>query len=538
MLSRIKRILKSESGSTLVVVLAFVIITSIAVSALLMNSVFSTENSQNSEKQARALEAARGGVEHALYVLDKQLAVLGEDETLDSFDINGEDGLYAVDVTMTEDSFSIESKAPYTTMIGTTKYMRYVVNGTLTERPQSGDEIEFDLGDFESVLFEDAVVTSGGGTTFTLVSPTSVSMNGTVKANSSVPPAFAGLWTDEGPISLNDFNALHAGLRDYNYSFTSANYVSYDGNNRNYPNNNTNNNQDTITGGNFGNFNINAGTPGYQLTVNGDLRVAKLDMRGAAATLHVTGDLHTKNFSMEGNNELNLIVDGDIYINGNVPLKGANNNIMTNNLNCNGHIQLEGNNNKIEANIINVGGHIQVPGNNNEISCNVIHGSKKIKISGVNAKISVSDWLIIDEIEITYSGNNPSDYYEINAKHIVHNTKNNGTKFNLINESPTISPILTMNITGLFLAETVTIARANAQIAAGYIAALNNITLTGSGAGTNFVVGGIAAKNITITDVARLKFGATSGGSGGSGGEPPEEWQGGSFDITDWGINK
>ena len=580
MAKNIKSILRSERGAALIIVLALVIVISIGVTAILINNVYSTENSLTSEKQIRALEAARGGVEHALYELDDRLAALGEGQQLQGFTITRADELYEVVVTVTADQFSVESKAPYDTMLGT-KYMRYVLNGELGEQTSDDGEMDFDLGHFSSDLFNYAIATKEDrwSNTLTITNRVNIEVEGSVAAtNVSISPNFTD-YNQVDPLTASTFDSNYNGLVSqlsvYSPQVTIPIPSGLSGTTT-YPNSNTQGNSDTLPGSSkFRNLTIKSGQAGYIATVQGDLSVRNLNMEGASATLHVMGDLYLRILNMKEDSQLTLIVDGNIYCEQNFSITDTNNSIIAkkniyignmlsiNNGNnteiiaggntikgdiyCGRNISITGNNNKLSAGDNTSEGNIysehmiSLTGNNNEMfATNHIRALHSLTITGYNVKINAGGILSTGVTTINYNGNNPNDYMEIYARHMINETAQY-TPFNVNNNSSSTSPILRLNVQGIFLTRGVSISSSPhflTEIDIGYISVLNNFVIRSNGASAGYLnVGGVSASKITIDNISNLTFGSSSGGVGGDG-EVPGGWQGKSFEIISWEIKR
>lgn len=318
---KISKLLKSERGSALVIVLALVVIVSITATALIMININTSEGSLTSQREIKALERARGGVEHALYEIDKMVRNSGEIEG-DTW--GGYNDLYEVTVTVAGEDFEIVSKSHYPVGFGE-KFVQYVVNGSIGSgtggNGSGGNGSGGSLSDYTSQFFNYAITTEKKGNSSTLAVHHRGGINevsGIVRAhnvqfkNNSGNLVNPG-WDMQAPVSKNVFEGIYNSLvSQANTKFPLPN--NFPGTNATYQNATLNGRQD------FGTLTIEQGATlsnDSTVTINGDLYANKIKLDGSSlvkgrkVTLIVNGDVYANSIELDGR-LMTLKVNGSV----------------------------------------------------------------------------------------------------------------------------------------------------------------------------------------------------------------------------------
>ncbi|MGD9677325.1 MAG: hypothetical protein AB7V16_03015 [Vulcanibacillus sp.] len=145
-MNKVKEILKSQEGATLILILFLVTIIAISASAFLFNSYYSTENSVYGERKLDATLRSKGGIEEGLSYVEETYSQTGtiSDHTI----LRGTEDWYNVEITTSGNNFSVRSTANYMTLYGTRDVI-YIVNGNFS----SG------YGGLSSTFYKNSVVT-------------------------------------------------------------------------------------------------------------------------------------------------------------------------------------------------------------------------------------------------------------------------------------------------------------------------------------------------------------------------------------------
>lgn len=490
-------IIKTENGAALILVLFLVAVISISSSALIINSLYSTENAYTSQKEIKALERARGGVEEALYLIDQKVRAR---QPVTNFTIGSYNEYYEATVTVAAGKFVIQSKAHYPTLLGE-KFVKYDVNGDIIIDTATG------LGSFTSDFFNYAVVTqvNGNNTTFYINDPTSITMNGIVKAKVQImqngndrTTNFTSGWQIQSPMSTTDYNTRFQALKTQaNNSYPQPPANVYGSNNLSHSyswipyRDSTTYNSTTYAN----DFTISAGRlQKYTVTVNGNLHADKITLSGYNIKLIVNGNLYVKNLNMTGADKLVLQVNGNIY--------------------CANKMDLNATNSEIYA-----------TGN--------VYVLNKMEVNGPNARFTAKGSLIAPNIKTNSSGSSNSDYVEINVGKDLINLGTANNTFQSTSSSGSTKPLFKLNVAGLFISNGVNIViNKKAQIKAGYIVSGGDFYVDASTDSSDYLyVGGIAARYLLIQEIRNITIGTGSGG-------PPTTWVGDTFVITNWQVAK